>query len=99
MVTSQRAFEMLRSYIDDVLDNDNVYVGKFACIEFVKMMVKVDRLPEAARILGFLESTDSLDVVALRSRVAGDPEDRRRLRARHRPRTDESAETSTTVAR
>ncbi len=65
------AFHMLRSYIADVLDTDNVYVGKFACIEFVKMMVKVDRLPEAARILGFLEATDSLDLAGLQSRVTG----------------------------
>ena len=69
-----RAFEILRSYIDELLDNDNMYVGKFACIEFVRMMVKVDRRPEAARILGFLESTGSLDVSGLSSRVAGDAE-------------------------
>ncbi|MGH9132320.1 MAG: AfsR/SARP family transcriptional regulator [Ilumatobacteraceae bacterium] len=67
-----RAFEMFRAYIDELLDNDNVYVGKFACAEFVRMMVKVDRRPEAARILGFLESTGSPDVAALRSLVAGD---------------------------
>jgi len=68
-----RAFELLRSYIDELLSNDNVYVGKFACIEFVGMMVRVDRRPEAAPILGFLESTGSIDVSLLRSRFAGDP--------------------------
>jgi hypothetical protein len=68
-----RAFEILRSYVDELLDNDNVYIGKFACIEFVGMMVRVDRRAEAARILGFLELTDSLDVSLLRSRLAGDP--------------------------
>jgi tetratricopeptide (TPR) repeat protein len=67
-----RAFEILRSYIDELLDNDNIYIGKYACIEFIKMMVKVDRLPEAARILGFLESTGSRDAPALGSLVAGD---------------------------
>jgi hypothetical protein len=67
-----RAFEMFRSYIDELLENDNIYIGKFACIEFVRMMVKVDRLADAARIVGFLESTGSLDVSALRSLVAGD---------------------------
>jgi hypothetical protein len=66
-----RAFEMLSSYIDELLDNDNIFVGKFACGEFVRMMVKVDRRPEAARILGFLETTGSPDVSALRSRFAG----------------------------
>ena len=54
-----RAFEILRSYINDVLVTDNVYVGTFACMEFVKMMVKVDRRPEAARVLGFLEADGS----------------------------------------
>ena len=67
-----RAFVVLRSYIDDLLDNDNMYVAELACIEFISMMVKVDRLPEAARILGFLNSTGSLDVPALRSLVTGD---------------------------
>jgi hypothetical protein len=67
-----RAFEILRSYIAELLDNDNIYIGKYACTEFITMMVKVDRLPEAARILGFLESTDSLDVSALKALVAGD---------------------------
>ncbi len=95
-----RAFEMLRSYIDELLDNDNVYIGKFACIEFVGMMVRVDRRPEAARILGFLESTDSIDVSAPQITLRGRRRrDRGRLRTRHGPRTDESAETSTTVAR
>jgi hypothetical protein len=46
-------------------------VSPFACVEFVKMMVKVDCLPEAARILGFLESTGSLEVSTLRSLVVG----------------------------
>ena len=38
-----QAFELLRSYVDELLDNDNMYVGRFACDEFVRMMVKVDR--------------------------------------------------------
>jgi hypothetical protein len=67
-----RAFEILRAYIEELLDNDNIYIGKYACVEFIRMMVKVDRLPEAARILGFLESTGSRDVSALRSLVTGD---------------------------
>lgn len=67
-----RAFQIFRTYIDELLDDDNMYVAKIACIEFIGMMVKVDRLPEAARILGFLDSTGSLDVPALRSLVAGD---------------------------
>jgi len=67
-----RAFETLRSYVDELLANDNVFIGKFACIEFVGMMVKVGRRLEAARILGFLESSGALDISILRSRFAGD---------------------------
>ena len=67
-----RAFVLLRSYVDELLANDNVYIGKFACIEFVGMMVRVGRRAEAARVLGFLESSDSIDVSVLRSRFAGD---------------------------
>ena len=67
-----RALEMLRSYIDELLVNDNIYIGTFACIEFVRMMVKIGRRPEAAHILGFLESTGAVDVSALKSLVAHD---------------------------
>jgi predicted ATPase/DNA-binding SARP family transcriptional activator len=66
------AFQTLRSYIDELLDNDNMHVAKIACIEFIGMMVKLDRLPEAARILGFLESTGSLNVPALRPLIVSD---------------------------
>ena len=72
-MTGHGPSRLLRSYIDELLGNDNVYIGKFACIEFVGMMVRVDRRPEAAPILGFLESTGSIDVSLLRSRFAGDP--------------------------
>jgi hypothetical protein len=67
-----RAFQVLRSYIDELLENDNMHVAEIACIQFIGMMVKVDRLPEAARILGFVESTGSLDVPALSPLVVSD---------------------------
>ena len=67
-----RAFQVLRSYIDELLENDNMHVAEIACIQFIGMMVKVDRLPEAARILGFLESTSSPDVPALRPLIVSD---------------------------
>jgi predicted ATPase/DNA-binding SARP family transcriptional activator len=80
-----RAFGILRAYVEDLLDNDNVYVGKFACIEFVRMMITADRRPEAARILGFLESTGSLEVSSLSSRL---PVDTERTAADQAPDTD-----------
>jgi predicted ATPase len=67
-----RAFQVLRSYIDELLENDNMHVAEIACIQFIGMMVKVDRLPEAARILGFLESTSSPDVPALSPLIVSD---------------------------
>ena len=67
-----RAFEKLRSYIDELLVNDNIYVGTFVCIEFVRMMVKIGRALDAAHILGFLESIGAVDVAALKSLVADD---------------------------
>jgi len=66
-----RAFETLRSYVDELLVHDNMYVAKFPAVEFVRMMAKVDRVPEAARILGYLESAGSPDVAALTPLVVG----------------------------
>ena len=71
-MTGPQAFELLRSYVEELLDNDNMYVGRFVCGEFVRMMVKVEHASEAARIIGFLESTGSPDAANLRSLVAGD---------------------------
>ncbi len=67
-----QAFELLRTYVEELLDNDNMYVGRFVCGEFVRMMVKVEHASEAARIIGFLESTGSPDAANLRSLVARD---------------------------
>ena len=69
-----QAFRILRSYIGELLDLDNMYGAKLACIEFIAMMVRVDRLPDAARILGFLESSGALDAPALRTLVSSDAE-------------------------
>jgi predicted ATPase/DNA-binding SARP family transcriptional activator len=65
-----RAFDILRDYVKEILDNDNMYLADFAAIYFVETMVKADHLPEAARILGYLEATGSPDVRAISSSVA-----------------------------
>jgi len=48
------AVERLGNYIDDLLENDNLYLTGLACIEFIDMMAKLGRLSEAARITGTL---------------------------------------------
>ncbi len=67
-----RACEIFHSYVEELLDSDNMFIAKFACIEFVRMMVNVERRPEAARILGFLEGAGSLNVSRLTSLVTGE---------------------------
>ena len=56
-----RAFQILRSYIDEMVEVDNMSGAELLCIEFINMMTAVDRLPEAARILGHLDTTGLLD--------------------------------------
>lgn len=45
-------------------------VARLACVEFINMMTAIDRLPDAARMLGFLETTGHFGAVALRTIVA-----------------------------
>ncbi|MGH9214277.1 MAG: AfsR/SARP family transcriptional regulator, partial [Acidimicrobiales bacterium] len=65
-----RAFRILRSYVDELLDHDNMHVAWVACVEFVDMMAKVDRRPEAARVLGYLETTGQFGAPSFRALVA-----------------------------
>ena len=55
-----RAFRVLRAYIDEILDLDNMHNVNIACMEFVNTMAEVDNLPAAARILDYLESRGML---------------------------------------
>ena len=66
-----RAFETLRAYVDDLLDQDNMFMAKVACVEFVNMMSKVESWPAAARMLDYLESSGAFgDSRVLRTGVA-----------------------------
>jgi hypothetical protein len=66
-----RAFEMLRAYIVELLERDNMYMAKVAGAEFVDMMAKVECWPAAARMLDYLEGSGAFgDSPALRSIVA-----------------------------
>lgn len=68
-----KAFQILHSFVEELLDNDTMSGTGLTAIEFINMMVEVDRLPDAARILGYVESTGLLDVeaAAFRTLVAG----------------------------
>jgi hypothetical protein len=56
-----RAFQILRTYVGGLLDNDDIYMAEMAFVEFVNMMARVDHLTEAATVLGHLERSGMLD--------------------------------------
>jgi hypothetical protein len=57
-----RAFQILRSYVDELLEAGHMSGADLVCIEFVNMMTAIDRLPDAARILAHLDTTGLLGV-------------------------------------
>jgi hypothetical protein len=65
-----RAFRILGAHIDDLLETDNMDIARLACVEFINMMAAVDRLPDAAHILGHLETTGHFGALAFETVVA-----------------------------
>jgi predicted ATPase len=64
-----RAFRILRAHVVDLLDagyTDNV---RLAAAEFVTMMAAMDRLPDAAPVLGYLSRVGDLGTRAIRAVV------------------------------
>lgn len=57
-----QAFQILRSYVDELLAVGNMSGASLVCLEFINMMTTIDRLQEAARILGHLDTTGLLGV-------------------------------------
>ena len=77
-----QAFQILRSYIDELLEVDNMSGTGIVSIEFINMTTTIGHLPKAARILGHLDTTGLLDVegpgfhmlvVDAAEKVAADP--------------------------
>lgn len=64
-----RAFRLLRSHIDELIDTDNVVAASVVCVEFVNMMAAIDRIAEAARMLGYLEAAGDFGALAARTLV------------------------------
>jgi predicted ATPase len=52
-----RAFRILGSFIDELLDTGNIQAICVTCVEFVNMMAALDRLVDAARMLHHLDKT------------------------------------------
>ena len=52
-----RAFRILGSFIDELLDTGNIQAICITCVEFVNMMAAQDRLVDAARMLHHLDKT------------------------------------------
>ncbi|GLH99607.1 ATP-binding protein [Phytohabitans aurantiacus] len=63
------AFGLLRSHVDELLDTGNMQGTCVAAVEFVTMMAAVGRLPDAARVLGYVEGAGMLDVEVWRAQV------------------------------
>jgi predicted ATPase/DNA-binding SARP family transcriptional activator len=55
------AFRMLRSYVDELLEHDNLYLADLACVEFINVMASAGNLREAARVLDHLDAAGALD--------------------------------------
>ena len=64
-----RAFQLLRSHVDELIETDNVIAASVVCIEFINMMAAVDRIAEAAHMLGYLEAANDFGALAARTLV------------------------------
>ena len=75
-----RAYRMLRDNIDVLLDSDYTDVTRMVAIEFITMMVAIDRVAQAAHVLPYLDTTGDFAKFARQSliadavhRIAADP--------------------------
>lgn len=53
---TRHAFVLLRAYLEELIETDNLMIGTLASNEYVAMMCSIGEFPKAARILGHLES-------------------------------------------
>lgn len=64
-----RAYRILGDHIDELLASGNMQAASMDCIEFINMMTQVGLVPEARRIMGYLEGTGLLETPAWRGLV------------------------------
>jgi hypothetical protein len=76
------AFRVLRDYIEQLLETDYPDLASNAAVEFINMMAAIDRLPAAARVLGYLQAAGDFGALAARTLVA---EAAARIAASHIP--------------
>ncbi|GAA1293354.1 hypothetical protein GCM10009609_72900 [Pseudonocardia aurantiaca] len=65
-----RAFQILRSHVDELLATDYTDIASNAAVEFINMMAAIDRIPDAARVLGYLAASGDYGALASRTLVA-----------------------------
>ncbi|MEV8099217.1 hypothetical protein [Kitasatospora sp. NPDC085879] len=63
------AFRLLRSYINRLIETDNVIAASVVCIEFVTMMAASGRTAEAAHMRHYLASANEFGALAARTLV------------------------------
>jgi predicted ATPase len=66
----QHGLRILHAYIEELLDTDNMQGACVAAIEFINMMTQIGRLPAAAHILRYVETTGLLDGPTWATQVA-----------------------------
>jgi hypothetical protein len=65
-----QAFEILRSYVDSLLETSNFVAASVVSIDFIGMMAATGRVSEAATMLGYLESVNDFGALAARTMVS-----------------------------
>jgi len=60
-----RAFRILRDHVNELLEANYTEVAAMAAVEFINMMVAIDRLPDAARVLGYLKKSGDFGAPSL----------------------------------
>ena len=65
-----QAFRILRDHMEELLDIDDMFRARLACVEFINLMVEVRRPADAARMLGNLETANLRDGSFVKTLVA-----------------------------
>ena len=68
-----RAFRALRAHVEELLDSDNMQGACVASVEFVAMLARSGRLPEAEPVVGYLRKGGMLDMPVWRAQLASVP--------------------------
>jgi predicted ATPase/DNA-binding SARP family transcriptional activator len=55
------AYRLLRAYVGELLDQENMYLARLGCVEFVNLMAAAGQPAEAGRILDHLAATGAFD--------------------------------------